>query len=433
MTWVKPVRIAAGEPDARGENSQHMGPDMDSTIRSSLEQALRSMETLDLLAEPSAGFAVFHANPAACSTSTRFGAMFRDALGEDFEPGSWQGLPLARLLGHDAPAAQALRDVAGGKLEHLHAQREVGSFLFSVSVAAIRDAQGQPMCLHASLRNISARREAVEVNERLKQILGSLVDAETEVSQSMDAVDGAMRIVRQVIDGHAQAVQSLLGQVGAISTLVRGIRDISHRTNLLALNAAIEAARAGDSGRGFAVVADEVRNLARRVHDATLSIEDNTQQMDGQTAHIAGSSERTRHELSQVDTVIARLQGQVRDMHRMATRALLRSAEEDHRNFVIQVLAEVDAESPALRAADVPDHHQCGFGKWYDGRGRASHGDMPAFGAIDAPHARMHATAGELLRAAHEGRRPRARELTADLLLQQQALVDALRGLGDGL
>ena len=234
---------------------------MDSTIRSCLEQALRSMETLELLAEPAGEFQVFHANPAACNTAARFGAMFHDTLGADFAQRPWLGLPLARLLGRDASQASRLQDVAAGRLAHLHAQLEIGSFLFSVTLAAIRDQEEQAMCLHASLRNISARREAVEVNDRLNQVLGSLVDAETELSQSMEAVDGAMRVVKDVIDGHADAVGSLLGQVATISTLVQGIRDISHRTNLLALNAAIEAARAGEAGRGFAVVADEVRNL----------------------------------------------------------------------------------------------------------------------------------------------------------------------------
>jgi hypothetical protein len=131
--------------------------------------------------------------------------------------------------------------------------------------------------------------------------------------------------------------------------------------------------------------------------------------------------------------VVARLQGQVRDMHRLATRALLRSAEEDHRNFVIQVLAEVDARTPSLQASQVPDHHQCSFGRWYDGRGREAHGALAAFQAIEAPHARVHALAHELLDAAREGRRAQAGELTTRLLEAQSQAGAALRALNEGL
>lgn len=46
---------------------------------------------------------------------------------------------------------------------------------------------------HASLRNISARREAVQLSERLKATLGALSRAESEVGESTQAVGQATR------------------------------------------------------------------------------------------------------------------------------------------------------------------------------------------------------------------------------------------------
>ena len=57
-------------------------------------------------------------------------------------------------------------------------------------------------------------------------------------------------------------IQSLAGDVCALTPLIKVITSIAQQTNLLALNAEIEAARAGAAGRGFAVVATEVRKLA---------------------------------------------------------------------------------------------------------------------------------------------------------------------------
>ncbi|MDE6185448.1 MAG: hypothetical protein K2G39_08505, partial [Lachnospiraceae bacterium] len=61
--------------------------------------------------------------------------------------------------------------------------------------------------------------------------------------------------------------------VKEIGVTLKLISDISSSTNLLALNASIEAARAGEAGKGFAVVATEVGNLANSTQDSLKEVE----------------------------------------------------------------------------------------------------------------------------------------------------------------
>ena len=403
---------------------------MDATALHYLQQALEPLDSLDMLAEADAAMEnpVFYMNRAARETMERFHGTLNSALrGADVRSALHRSIHQF----HKDPERirSILRSLADGSLDRHVQDMAVGRVTFTLLFVAVRDPAGQIVAFHASWRDVSHLQDVESVSDRLKDVVSTLNGAAGEIGQSMTAVDTAIRNVGRAVSGNSTAVAQLREQVTAISTIVRNIREISYQTNLLALNAAIEAARAGDHGRGFAVVADEVRNLARRVQTATAEVEANTTAIGQQAQDIASTSASSGKELDLVQSVVVRLNAQVGNMQTSATRMMLQSAQEDHKDFVSRMMAEAGKDRQARLPDDVPDHHHCRLGKWYDHQGQASFGGLSAFRALEAPHAQIHATARQLLEAVHAGQRDQVSRLSASLNEQEDLIIGRLQAL----
>lgn len=391
-------------------------------------QCLKACETLDFLAAPDEPFAIVHLNPAAQATLARFAEAFAEhGLG----PGPALGQPLARLCAEPEVATREWQELRGGVREGWQRQECIGSLLFSCSAAALHDRDGTCLGLHLSLRNISARREAVELNQRLKSALEALLHAEADIRDAWQAVDHAMADVRSLINTNWQGIVALRANVRQIVGHTHAIRAIAHNTQLLSLNAAIEAARAGECGRGFGVVADEVRALALRVRGATETITEAIVSVERHVHAIEVHSTSARSCASSIGEVMQRLRGRVEAMQPLSIGLLLSTAIEDHHNLVIRTLACADQGS--LAHATDPGHTQCDLGRWWHGPGGQVLGGHAAFIAIEAPHMALHRHVAEILDALRAGDPKRVAASAPRLLASERELVAALRALSGTL
>ncbi|GAB1233988.1 EAL domain-containing protein [Ferrigenium sp. UT5] len=99
-------------------------------------------------------------------------------------------------------------------------------------------------------------------------------------------------------------------------------------------------------------------------------------------------------------------------------------AQHDHLQWVRRVTLAVENAPLALSTGELKNHHQCRFGRWYYGHGRATYGHLPEFVAIEPVHVQVHETGTEIIRLRDAGEIERARELCGKLLgLKDQILV----------
>lgn len=258
---------------------------------------LETVPTLEMLAEADPGREnkIFYMNRAARDLMAKYhksisktvmGAEVQDALGHSIHRFHKDPDRIRNLL-H--------RLETGDELAH-QTELALGPLWFRLSFTAIRDPAGAVIAFQASWQDITAKKAMAAVSERLSASSSELLKATGSGQTTLNNAVTGMNTAAKAVQQSAKAIDRLQHQAESIGSLVRAIREIASQTNLLALNAAIEAARAGEHGRGFAVVADEVRSLAKRVEEATVSVETHTSEIGRLTRGLVDAGQKVAAE-----------------------------------------------------------------------------------------------------------------------------------------
>ncbi len=331
----------------------------------------------------------------------------------------------------------------------------------------------------------------VQLSDTFKSYCEHAREANAMVGDARDAGEQGVRVVAAAIE----SMQRIVEGSEKIKGIIRVTEEISRRINMLAINASVEAARAGEAGKGFGVVAREVGSLAERSAQASQQIKELIFSSDSQIQQgvhmvtqsgsalqtIVGSVDRAAalfndialsaaaqsgmineinaaisqlDETTQMNAALAEqtcaasqsMHSEAAGMKELVSFFILESRDTSHgfgRDIVLIESTKLDHLSfmKRIREAiagqrdtcpdDLPDHHHCRLGKWYDTIEAPVVRLNAAYRTLERPHALVHDAAKWALQRHAAGDQTgcdQALEEMTRASAQVLALIDDLAG-----
>ncbi|MEW5729955.1 MAG: methyl-accepting chemotaxis protein [Pseudomonadota bacterium] len=269
---------------------------------------------------------------------------------------------------------------AGDKIQGLaEASSQIGHIVTDIEGVA---GQTNLLALNATIeaaRAGEAGKGFAVVAGEVKALANQTTRATEDIRNRIVGLQREMQAIIAAIGDSASAVDQGQALVGDLGERLHGIADQvgSVRTRMTAISDVLE--RQSGTANELAVGTSHVAELSR----------DNNQQLE---EVLEAMTRMSQHLDSQVATYAGMGSGAL----------LVEIAKNDHIAFKRRVLDGVLGRTN-LGPDDIPDHHNCRLGKWYDGITDAAIAGTDAYKAIVDPHQTVHASAKRALTHARAG------------------------------
>jgi methyl-accepting chemotaxis protein len=256
--------------------------------------------------------------------------------------------------------------------------------------------------LNASFEQIASMVKIIENIASQTNLLA--LNATIEAARAGEAGKGFAVVageVKALSNQTAKATEDIRQRIGALQA---GMADIVAAMTASGKTVAAGTSAVRQAGETIAtinVAVDEVTSnmatVAAIIHEQTAA----TTEVDASINATAGLSEQSLSTIDQlvdaVDHVNAVIQPRLQEMGRNPDdRMLVQLARSDHASFKKRVIDTLVGRAH-VKDHDLPDHHGCRFGKWYDGLKDGALCNSDAYRRIHDPHLRVHAHGKEAL------------------------------------
>ncbi len=298
--------------------------------------------------------------------------------------------------------------------------------------------------------------ELTEASVQIEQILG-VIEGIAEQTNLL-ALNATIEAARAGEAGKgfavvASEVKSLANQSS------KATEDIAHRIQALKsgmenVSRTMEQSReAVTSGRGsIEQTAQTMDEAAQQVANVSAKMSDITgvlHQQEGSSSEIAQNinevAQFAADSKKQVETVLNRMSSINEMMTKTALewfdkndpRSMCEITKIDHILFKKRIIDTVMGLSQ-MSPEEVPDHHNCRLGKWYDTLDLPAATNIPAFSELAGPHERVHDSGRKALEASNAGRNQEAyryieqmNEAGDEVFILLDQISDALTAIED--
>jgi methyl-accepting chemotaxis protein len=235
-------------------------------------------------------------------------------------------------------------------------------------------------------------------------------------SESIVEIGEAAKARDEALDRVFAALTSIEAAAGKVTDASEDIAKVVAETAAGAQSMASASDSVTRSIGSIAAVSEQNSAAAQEVSAAT-------EEMSAQADEVVASAAALAEMAQQLDALVARFRLDVDSA--AADFAAFRKA---HLGWVARA-ERMMAGTEVIDPSSLGDHTGCALGKWYYGTGRGQYSSDPAFGAIEAPHAAMHASVKKAALAKSLGKTAEAQAGVAEVKRHSAAVVQAIDAL----
>lgn len=276
------------------------------------------------------------------------------------------------------------------------------------SADAVGDLSHKVDALNGSIDHIAGIVKAIEAIASQTNLLA--LNATIEAARAGEAGRGFAVVAGEVKALSTQTAKATEDIRQRILGLQNGMKDIVE-----AMRAGRDTVEAGSSsvqGAGTMIktinaMVDEVSRNMATVAAVVQQQMAATNEVDAAIGATANMSKDALHAIERLawtmDRVGEVVQPKLQEHSKNLTdHMLVQLARSDHASFKKRVIDTLNGRGQA-KAPELPDHHGCRFGKWYDSIKNAELRSSSAYRRIEQPHLRVHASGKEALALFHAG------------------------------